>query len=70
MVEEYKFTKQQKTYMIRKDEEGSFTVKELNSLLEKLIKEGKEDYTVHHEGFCCGVEEIEISEIDKSISLD
>ena len=59
-----------KGYEIRKIEDNYFTVKELRDILENLINEGKENYTVHHEGFCCGTTIIDISETKNEISID
>lgn len=46
------------------------TVYEMTNIFLKLIYEGKGNYTLHSEGFCCGIGDIEIDNTDKKISLD
>ena len=57
-------------YEITKKGKNNFTIEELKNILENLIKEGKGNYFVTHEGFCCGVQTVDVSESTKTISLD
>lgn len=59
-----------KGYEIYKKEDEDFTVKELKEMLDELIKQGKGDYSVHHEGFCCGTGCINIKTSANRISID
>ena len=69
MNKKYKIKKNYKTYEIIKDSEEIMTVEEIYNILNKLIKEGKSDYNVFTEGFCVGINGIEICDIDKNISF-
>lgn len=70
MKDKYEITKENKGYGIRKREDKDFSVKELKEVLDELIAEGKGDYSVHTEGFCCGTSWISISYKHKEISID
>lgn len=74
MEEKYKIMsysiRNSKGYEICKLEDKNFTVSELNEIFGKLIEEGKGNYFVTHEGFCCGVQTVDVSESTKTISLD
>ncbi|MBO5349003.1 MAG: hypothetical protein J6A89_04200 [Clostridia bacterium] len=70
MKDKYEITKENKGYGIRKIEDEKFSVKELKELLEVLIAEGKGEYSVYTEGFCCGTSWISIFDECKEISID
>ena len=55
--------------IVTKDLDTNMTVKELQGVLEKLIKDGKGDYTVHTEGFCCGTNGIEVCDKHREICI-
>ena len=59
-----------KGYEINKKEEENFTVNELKEIFEELIRDGKGNYIVLHEGFCCGTSCIDIMTSAGKISLD
>ena len=69
MNKKYKIKKNYKTYEIIKDSEEIMTVKEVYNIFNRLIEEGKSNYSVFTEGFCVGISSIEICTTDKSISL-
>lgn len=58
-----------KGYEIIKKSE-CFTVKELKEIFEELIKQGKGDYSVLHEAFCCGTGTVDVMTSAKQISID
>ena len=49
---------------------GCFTVKELKEIFDELVKQGKGDYSVHHEAFCCGTGCIDVMTSANRISID
>lgn len=70
MEKKYEIVKENGGYDIKKIEDKNFSIEELKELLEQLIAEGKGDYSVHTEGFCCGTSWISISEECNEISID
>lgn len=59
-----------KGYEICKKEDEDFSVNELKEILDGLIKQGKGEYSVLHEGFCCGACCIDVMTSAKQISID
>lgn len=59
-----------KGYEIHKKEDSDFTVKELKEIFDELVKQGKGDYSVHHEAFCCGTGCIDVMTSADRISID
>ena len=45
------------------------TVKELYEKLGKLIEDGKENYNVMTEGYCCGTDDVETSDESFEINI-
>ena len=57
-------------YEIHKKEDANFTVNELKEIFDELIKQGKGEYTVLHEAFCCGTCCVDVMTSANRISID
>lgn len=68
-IKQYRIRNSNK-YEICKKEDEDFSVNELKEILDGLIKQGKGEYSVLHEGFCCGTSCININTSTKQISID
>ena len=70
MEEKFEIIKNYNGCSINKKQDENFTIKELREIFDVAIAQGKGNYLVKHEGFCCRVSCIDIVDEDKEISLD
>lgn len=68
---EEKFIKREEndTYEIIKQNEENITIEELYNVLKELMRLGKNDYKIYSEGFCVGIDSIEICDKKRKISF-
>lgn len=66
-----KFIRKEKsnTCEIIKQDKENITVEELYNILKELMQSGKDSYKIYSEGFCVGINSIEICDKEREISF-